>query len=164
MSDTVAFVQEWLANADYDPTQFDKDFAAAIDARCKREARLAFCAGWWVNAGTPGEDGAGDHDYFDGCERADWQAYSGELKVLSDTDAAASEAGEVERMREALVVFAACARDLDATNTPDDEWAKFRLLASDYRRAYRFYVSRFGEPPYPEDARAALTTQGGAEG
>ncbi|MFS0771084.1 hypothetical protein [Sphingomonas sp. 1P08PE] len=33
-TDTVAFVQEWLMNADYDPTQFDKDFAAAIDARC----------------------------------------------------------------------------------------------------------------------------------
>jgi hypothetical protein len=32
-SDTVAFVQDWLANADYDPTQFDKGFASAIDAR-----------------------------------------------------------------------------------------------------------------------------------
>jgi len=31
--DTVKFVQDWLMNADYDPTQFDKDFAAAIDAR-----------------------------------------------------------------------------------------------------------------------------------
>jgi hypothetical protein len=31
--DTVAFVQDWLMNADYDPTQFDKGFAAAIDAR-----------------------------------------------------------------------------------------------------------------------------------
>lgn len=31
--DTVAFVQEWLMNADYDPSQFDRDFAAAIDAR-----------------------------------------------------------------------------------------------------------------------------------
>lgn len=33
-SDTVAFVQEWLMNSDYDPSQFDRDFAAAIDARC----------------------------------------------------------------------------------------------------------------------------------
>ena len=33
-ADTVAFVQEWLMNADYDPSQFDRDFAAAIDARC----------------------------------------------------------------------------------------------------------------------------------
>jgi len=31
--DTVAFVQDWLMNSDYDPTQFDKGFAAAIDAR-----------------------------------------------------------------------------------------------------------------------------------
>lgn len=31
--DTVAFVQEWLMNADYEPTKFDRDFAAAIDAR-----------------------------------------------------------------------------------------------------------------------------------
>jgi hypothetical protein len=31
--DTIAFVQDWLMNSDYDPTQFDKGFAAAIDAR-----------------------------------------------------------------------------------------------------------------------------------
>lgn len=31
--DTVAFVQDWLMNSDYDPTQFDRGFAAAIDAR-----------------------------------------------------------------------------------------------------------------------------------
>lgn len=37
-SDTVAFVQEWLMNADYDPSQFDRDFAAAIDARCASQA------------------------------------------------------------------------------------------------------------------------------
>lgn len=37
--DTVAFVQKWLMNADYDPSQFDKDFAAAIDARCATPAR-----------------------------------------------------------------------------------------------------------------------------
>lgn len=33
VTETVAFVQEWLANSDYEPTTFDRDFAAAIDAR-----------------------------------------------------------------------------------------------------------------------------------
>jgi hypothetical protein len=31
--DTVAFVQEWLMSGDHEPTQWDRDFAAAIDAR-----------------------------------------------------------------------------------------------------------------------------------
>ena len=34
-ADTVAFVQDWLMNADYDPTKFDRDFARAIDDRVK---------------------------------------------------------------------------------------------------------------------------------
>jgi hypothetical protein len=34
MSDTVAFVQEWMMSSDHEPTQWDRDFAAAIDARC----------------------------------------------------------------------------------------------------------------------------------
>jgi len=46
---------------------------------------------------------------------------------------------EIERLREALEPFAKCADELDGsedvTPTPDDEWAKFRLLASDYRKA-----------------------------
>lgn len=32
-ADTVAFVQEWMMSGDHDPTQWDRDFAAAIDAR-----------------------------------------------------------------------------------------------------------------------------------
>ncbi len=31
--DTVSFVQDWLMSSDYEPTQWDRDFAAAIDAR-----------------------------------------------------------------------------------------------------------------------------------
>ena len=30
---TVAFVQEWLMSGDHEPSQWDRDFAAAIDAR-----------------------------------------------------------------------------------------------------------------------------------
>lgn len=56
----------------------------------------------------------------------------------------------------ALLVFAACYRAIKE-DTPDDEWAKFRLLTSDYRRAHAAYVALTGqEPPYPEDAHAAL--------
>lgn len=33
--ETVAFVQHWLMSSDHEPTQWDRDFAAAIDARCK---------------------------------------------------------------------------------------------------------------------------------
>jgi hypothetical protein len=32
-TDTVAFVQEWLMSSDHRPSQWDRDFAAAIDAR-----------------------------------------------------------------------------------------------------------------------------------
>jgi len=50
---------------------------------------------------------------------------------------------------EALEVFAACADELDATRetemTPDDEWAKFRLLASDYRKARAAIAKAKGE-------------------
>ena len=42
-------------------------------------------------------------------------------------------------LREALEPFAKCADELDATEdtprAPDGEWAKFRLLTDDYRRA-----------------------------
>lgn len=48
VTDTVAFVQEWLMNADYDPSQFDRDFAAAIDARViattAKQLAETFCA------------------------------------------------------------------------------------------------------------------------
>lgn len=37
--------------------------------------RLAFMAGWWVNAATPGVDGAGSREYFEGCAESDWQEY-----------------------------------------------------------------------------------------
>lgn len=60
-------------------------------------------------------------------------------------------------LRAALLVFAACAHDVKPEE-PDDGWARFRLLASDYRRAYRYYVARFGEPPFPEDSHVALAT------
>lgn len=61
------------------------------------------------------------------------------------------------KLEQALLVFAACARDL-GPDVPDDEWAKFRLLASDYRRAHAAYVALTGaEPPFPEDAHAALS-------
>jgi|GEM_PF-6367131 len=47
-AETVAFVQEWMMSGDHEPTQWDRDFAAAIDARCnaasadtgEREANL----------------------------------------------------------------------------------------------------------------------------
>lgn len=41
---------------------------------------------------------------------------------------------DLDRMREALEPFAACA-DQIADTEDDEEWAKFRLLVSDYRRA-----------------------------
>lgn len=50
---------------------------------------------------------------------------------------------EIERLLHeamtALQPFAGCAEELDATQdtprAPDEEWAKFRLLTDDYRRA-----------------------------
>lgn len=42
--------------------------------------REAFRAGWWVNAATPGESGAGCQEYFDRCEEVDWQAFVAENK------------------------------------------------------------------------------------
>ncbi|MET0375977.1 MAG: hypothetical protein ABW128_17185 [Rhizorhabdus sp.] len=33
MTDTVAFVQKWMMSGDHEPTQWDRDFAAAIDDR-----------------------------------------------------------------------------------------------------------------------------------
>jgi hypothetical protein len=48
---------------------------------------------------------------------------------------------EVRALVEAVAPFAACADELDAETAsggrewPDDEWAKFRLLVGDYRRA-----------------------------
>jgi hypothetical protein len=69
------------------------------------------------------------------------------------------DAATVERVKQALLVFAACARDI-RTDEPDDDYAKFRLLASDYRRAHKLFVDLFGEePPFPEDAHAALATE-----
>jgi len=48
---------------------------------------------------------------------------------------------QIEGMRAALEPFAACARELEGwpeegiPRAPDGEWAKFRLLTDDYRRA-----------------------------
>ena len=47
--------------------------------------RGAFIAGWWVNAATPGEDGAGDKAYFDGCAEVDWQDYRAALAAPAAT-------------------------------------------------------------------------------
>lgn len=47
----------------------------------------------------------------------------------------------IERLTKALEPFAKCADEIDYDDkerdepTPDDEWAKFRLLVGDYRRA-----------------------------
>ncbi|PTL88833.1 hypothetical protein C6W88_15745 [Halomonas litopenaei] len=50
---------------------------------------------------------------------------------------------------EALEVFGRLADQLDGDNevqrTPDDEWAKFRLLASDYRKARAALAKARGE-------------------
>lgn len=61
-SDTVAFVQDWLMNADYDPTQFDKDFAAAIDARVNAayEAAAKVADDYEPFTGDPAYDAATD--------------------------------------------------------------------------------------------------------
>jgi Lar family restriction alleviation protein len=39
--DTVAFVQKWMMSGDHEPTQWDRDFAAAINARCNPQAEAA---------------------------------------------------------------------------------------------------------------------------
>lgn len=44
------------------------------------------------------------------------------------------EARSDDRLREALAPFAACV-DQIADDEDDEEWAKFRLLIKDYRRA-----------------------------
>lgn len=63
--------------------------------------------------------------------------------LLNDTEtlrlaaiaACEAEAGERERvLREALKPFADCVDQIDA-DEDDEEWAKFRLLIKDYRRA-----------------------------
>jgi len=41
---------------------------------------------------------------------------------------------EIDRRREALKPFADCCDQIDAAES-DEEWAKFRLLVKDYRRA-----------------------------
>lgn len=63
-------------------------------------------------------------------------------KELRSLCAARDEVREQrDSLRKAIAVFAECADELDGSPqdgiqpTPDDEWAKFRLLASDYRRA-----------------------------
>ena len=66
------------------------------------------------------------------------------------------------RVKAALLVFAACGRDL-LTDERGDDYAKFRLLKSDYQRAYALYVELFGEPPYPGDVHAALPSLIGAK-
>ena len=56
-------------------------------------------------------------------------------RVLARTPKASAQGvGEVERLREALKPFADCC-DQIAEDESDEEWAKFRLLIGDYRRA-----------------------------
>jgi hypothetical protein len=81
-------------------------------------------------------------------------AHKARVREIAQGITPESSTSEVER---ALMVFAACARDLNEASVPDGEWAKFRLLASDYRRAHALYVRLTGhEPPLIEDAHAAL--------
>jgi hypothetical protein len=39
--DTVAFVQEWMMSGDHEPSQWERDFAAAIDARAGDDLPLS---------------------------------------------------------------------------------------------------------------------------
>ena len=77
------------------------------------------------------------------------QQYANGSKILLEAaDEITRLQAECEKLRaretklvEALEPFAACADELDGSPedgiepTDDDEWAKFRLLVSDYRRA-----------------------------
>ena len=75
---------------------------------------------------------------------------------IGEYRASAFEAGRQQGLREAaeaLKPFARCADELDYEDkarseyadepfvTPDDEWAKFRLLVSDYRRAREAFAA-----------------------
>lgn len=55
-------------------------------------------------------------------------------KIPSTYKLAIEAATEIERLREALKPFADCC-DQIADDEDDEEWAKFRLLIKDYRRA-----------------------------
>lgn len=91
-------------------------------------------------------------DHYEARKAAGAQ-YQARVAEIAQGIAPGSSTGEVER---ALLVFAACARDIKP-DEPDDSWARFRLLASDYRRAHALYVKLTGrEPPFPDEAHAAL--------
>lgn len=53
---------------------------------------------------------------------------------------------EVERLREALKPFADCCEYIGA-DEDDEEWARFRLIVSDYRRARAALARTQGETP-----------------
>ncbi|MEQ5857268.1 hypothetical protein NFI08_16465 [Halomonas sp. EF61] len=66
-----------------------------------------------------------------------------------EADANASLIAAAPELYEALEVFGRLADQLDGDDeverTPDDEWAKFRLLASDYRKARAALAKARGE-------------------
>lgn len=69
----------------------------------------------------------------------DGEAHLTDIEARSIAQALRALQAEVERLRGALKVFADCADELDGNAdippAPDGEWAKFRLLTDDYRRA-----------------------------
>lgn len=71
--DTVAFVQEWMMSGDHEPTQWDRDFAAAIDARATPSPSAA------------GDREAGKTDFRSNLAVALFEAaYGSHLRMWSD--------------------------------------------------------------------------------
>ncbi len=111
----------------------------------------------FIDVLTIGHDGTPDVQHGpEALQMADGRSMSVGRKHNERTRAAAVAAltaptrdGEVERLREALAPFAACADELDGSEdvprAPDGEWAKFRLLTDDYRRARAALAARSGE-------------------
>jgi len=70
-------------------------------------------------------------------ERLRKHVFYGDARLLNfkrHSPLAMEAADEIERLREALRPFADCAEQI-SEEEDDEEWAKFRLLIKDYRRA-----------------------------
>jgi hypothetical protein len=80
---------------------------------------------WWMNAVLPVQPVA----TMTGIP----QGYTKEALQLAWQACQAVNDERIERLREALQPFANCAEQLEGED--DDEWAKFRLIVSDYRKA-----------------------------
>ena len=73
---------------------------------------------------------------------------AGKLVPIDDGAVARATAAEAEnaQLREALKPFAKCSEQI-ADDEDDEEWAKFRLLIKDYRRAARAIEAQQDKEP-----------------